>query len=796
MLLEELDVRIRGIVQGVGFRPMVYRVAKSFQLKGEVINDAEGVLIRLSVNRQILQDFLQRMRNELPPLAEIKSIEITQAIEEKYYEDFYICESESQHGVTEITADAATCIACLDEVSDPNQRRHLYPFTNCTHCGPRLSIVEGIPYDRVNTTMVPFEMCNNCFIEYTSPIDRRFHAQPIGCHHCGPQLHIFQNKKVIEDYPGDSVARTKYQFNLIHQALKDGKVIAIKGIGGFHLCCDGTNEEAVALLRYRKHRYAKPFALMCHDIPTIERYCEVSVEERNTLKGPSAPIVLLQECKTDNAHPELAKSIAPGSNLLGFMLPYTPLHTLICQKFELPLVMTSGNLSGEPQIIGNQEAIEKLANIVDLIIFHDREIANRIDDSVVRFISGKMRMMRRARGYAPKSIHLPVGFESSDQVLAYGAELKSTFCLVKQGMAFISQHQGDLENLSTFDDYEKNLQLYKQLFQFDTKYIAHDKHPEYLSTKLAIEHALENDVDRYEIQHHHAHVASAMAENNISLEHGQILGIALDGLGLGADNTFWGGEFLLADYTQAQRIASFTSIAMPGGTQAIKQPWRNTYAHIVNCMSWEEFAQQYAELELTGFLHTMPHNTLHTMLQRDVNSPKASSVGRLFDAVAGALGLSPERVQFEGQAAIELEMLVDTNQVFQLSKEQAYQFTLNKTDSQSNNFIEINTPGLWPQLLGDLASKQSHQQIATKFHAGLIYAITDCVLTLLETYKFTDVALSGGCFQNGILLQGVERVLKEQGLNCLSHSLVPANDGGISLGQAAIAAARIIKNYK
>ncbi|HIG65544.1 MAG TPA: carbamoyltransferase HypF [Methyloprofundus sp.] len=810
-MVENQEVRVRGTVQGVGFRPTVYRLAIECQLNGEVSNDSDGVLVRLSGVQENIQRFLCRLRTEAPPLAKIDAIESLVINDNWQYKDFSISQSCNSQGQTEITADATCCSACLGEVFDPNERRYLYPFTNCTHCGPRLSIVQGIPYDRSNTTMQSFPLCSDCEKEYLNPLDRRFHAQPVACHKCGPKLFIHSEENVaIGTDVSDSSNEEQSLHSLfrINQALKAGKIVAIKGLGGFHLCCDAYNHQAVSLLRKRKQRYAKPFALMSHDLNCIKQHCDLSAQEIEALESSAAPIVLLkqrEQCGDDVS--ELSSTITPGSKLMGFMLPYTPLHNIICRQFDGPLVMTSGNLSGDPQIIENDEAIEKLIGIADLIVYHDRDIANRIDDSVLRFVSGRPRLMRRARGYAPRSIAMPEGFQQAGNILAYGAELKSTFCLLQKGVAILSQHQGDLENLSTFDDYEHNLALYKQLFEFTPDYLAFDKHPEYLSTKLARLDAEEQQLTSHEVQHHHAHIASAMVENQISLSHAPVLGIALDGLGFGGDNTLWGGEFLLADYCDYQRVARFKPVAMPGASQAVKQPWRNTYAHILNAMSWDDFSSRYGNTELAAFFTRMPIATLEAMLSKQLNCPVASSAGRLFDAVAGAIGLNAEQVQFEGQAAIELEMLVDADAVTQQRVGEAYRFAIEQSENSNaeilgegisaaatptslTTLINLNASGMWPQLLDDLQKGVSKSDIATRFHAGLIDGIINVVDQLSQNHSFADVALSGGCLQNAILLSGLEQRLRQRGFNCLSHCQVPANDGGIALGQAAIAAAR------
>jgi len=795
VVVENQEVRVRGTVQGVGFRPTVYRLAIECQLKGEVFNDGSGVLIRLCGSRDELQLFFHRLKTEAPPLSRIDAIEVLTVSDEWQYDDFSIRHSDHGHNNTEVTADAASCQACLDEVFNPDERRYYYPFTNCTHCGPRLSIVRSIPYDRSNTTMDKFPMCKVCGEEYQNPRDRRFHAQPVACHQCGPKLAIYSEDE-ISKVADKNIEEQSFQYlQQINSALMVGKIVAIKGLGGFHLCCDASNHQVVSLLRERKQRYAKPFALMSHDLDTIAQYCHLSELEKETLQSSAAPIVLLEQKQENNGLPILSNAIAPGSHLVGFMLPYTPLHSLISHQFSKPLVMTSGNLSGEPQIIENREAIDRLSGIADLIVYHDRDIANRIDDSVVRCVAGRVRILRRARGYAPRSIILPNGFEKSDAILAYGAQSKSTFCLVQQGAAILSQHQGDLENLTTFEDYEKNISLYQELYQFEPRYLVIDKHPEYLSSKLANKHAEQLALERIEVQHHHAHIASAMAENQLVREHNPVLGVALDGLGFGEDGTFWGAEFLLADYCDFKRLASFTPVAMPGAAKAINQPWRNSLAHILNSMTWDEFTNCYAATEIAKLFNQQPTVTLQAMLAKGLNCPEASSAGRLFDAVAAAIGLSAESVQFEGQAAIELEMLVDAEMVFAGQVEKPYSFTIEQQQNQQANdpLMRINAKSIWPSLLNDIKQGVSQRVIASRFHAGLICVLVDVIACLAKQFTFKDVVLSGGCLQNRVLLEGLEQQLIKRQFTCLSHARVPANDGGIALGQAVIAAARIAR---
>ncbi len=834
-VLETHEIRVRGTVQGVGFRPTVFRLASEESLVGEVFNDSEGVLIRISGCPGKLSNFVHQLNVESPPLAKIDAIESIALKEFIKFPDFRINDSAQGNVSTEVSSDAATCSACLEELFNPSEHRYRYPFINCTHCGPRISIVKRIPYDRENSTMAPFAMCQYCLNEYQNPLDRRFHAQPIACFDCGPQIKIayindedvqleslsaeftaLRNVQLERDLTSNKNSKqtSKHSIteSILHQvdsALHEGMVVAIRGLGGFHLCCDASNHDAVKALRFRKQRYAKPFALMTHSLKLVESYCHVSSVEREQLTSNVAPIVLLDrlsdaaqkgsskksDTSTHHERPTLSVDIAPGSNLYGFMMPYTPLHWLIAERFGKPLVMTSGNLSKQPQIIDNQEAIEKLKGIADIVLYHDREIANRIDDSVVRFMAGEARVMRRARGFAPRSFMLPEGFEQSSDILACGAELKSTFCLVKDGKAMVSQHQGDLEDLSTFDDYAKNLELYRQLYEVEFKTIAVDLHPEYMSSKYATnELILEHHSKCIDVQHHHAHIASCLVENEVPLATPEVLGIALDGLGYGSDDTLWGGEFLLADYTSFKRIGRFKPIAMLGGAQAIKEPWRNTYAQIMNAMTWKDFIKTYSDVDLCTFLKSKPIDLLEKMLSEGINSPHASSCGRLFDAVAAAVGLCRETAQYEGQGAIELEMQVDgfNHYCTDMHSFNAYSITVEHQEDFSK-LIEIDPAPMWPELLRDLQEKTDLSVISERFHRGLINAIFSTIEILCERHSITTVAMSGGCLQNKVILEGLTMKAQQAGLTCLSQRYFPANDGGISLGQAAIAAAKLIK---
>ncbi len=773
-LRQTVEIRVRGTVQGVGFRPTVWRLARDAGLVGEVFNDGLGVLIRTTGQSGAISQFLTRLHTEAPPLSQIENVE-TQVLTLRDFEDFRIAESVNGENRTRVTADAAICAACLEEVLEPEERRYRYPFANCTHCGPRFSIVKEVPYDRVNTTMADFPMCELCRDEYRDPADRRFHAQPIACPTCGPTIWLERTNTAHVNGNGTA------PLDAVIDLLKSGSIVAIRGLGGFHLACDATSSEAVQRLRQRKHRYGKPFAVMARDLEMIRRYCNVSSAEANLLQSPEAPIVLLTA-----AGEKLPDGIAPGLNSIGFMLPYTPLHLLITRQIDRPLVMTSGNISDEPQVTSLDVARRGLRGIADAMLMHNREIANRIDDSVVRIAAGKPSLIRRARGYAPSAVPLPPGFERAPDLLAFGGELKATFCLVKGGAAILSQHQGDLEDVSTFEDYQKNLHLYSRIYDHEPRLLVADMHPEYLSAKLAKQRAAENNLPLLEVQHHYAHVASCLVENGVALDAPPVLGIAIDGLGYGEDGTIWGGEFLLADYRGYRRMAALKPVAMVGGVQAIREPWRNTYAHLVAGIGWGEFAEKFSSLELYRYLLTKPLSTVDRMLERGINVPPASSCGRLFDAVAAALGLCADHALFEGQGAMELEALAERWS----SEVEPYSFAITEQDA---GLLHLESFPMWYALLEDLARKTPVGQIAARFHRGLAQAIRDMVARIRSTNTSLDtVALTGGCFQNKLLLEEVVRLFRADGLSCLLHGKVPTNDGGLALGQAAIAAARHI----
>jgi hydrogenase maturation protein HypF len=781
-----VTIRVRGCVQGVGFRPTVWRIARDLGLVGEVLNDSEGVLVHLGGSHYDIAAFLEHLESEPPPLARIEHIDLT-AFTGPLPTEFRIAESVAGTAHTQVSPDAAVCAACAAEILDPFNRRYRYPFTNCTHCGPRLTIVRGIPYDRARTTMAPFAMCAQCAAEYDDPTDRRFHAEPTACHACGPRARLLRL---------DGRATSFDQYSMLDDAdavyglLRKGEIVAIKGLGGYHLACDATDAQAVARLRLRKQRDAKPFALMARDLDVIRRYCSVDADEAHALEGHEAPIVLLRA----NGPQQLPEEVAPGLATLGFMLPMTPLHLLVLRRMDAPVVMTSGNLSEEPQAIDDDDARTRLHAIADYALVHDRAIANRVDDSVVRIVAGRTRVLRRARGYAPASIALPPGFETTPPLLAMGGELKTTFCLVKGGAAVLSQHQGDLENAATYDDYRKNLALYAELYDHAPVALVADRHPEYLSSKLARERAAREQIGLIEVQHHHAHVAACLAENVRALTAPPVLGIVLDGVGWGDDGTLWGGEFLLANYREYTRLATFKPVAMPGGAQAVREPWRNLYAHLMAEMGWAAFTSNFAALAAHAFLAAKPRATLDTMIGRNLNSPRASSCGRLFDAVAAAVGVCRERQAYEGEAAMQLEALVDATTLRDEDEQLAYPFAIPRLRSNALPYVE--PLAMWNAVLGDLILKTPVPVIAARFHKGLAKVLVTMATKLAgrddeDGPRFDTVALSGGCFQNRVLFEECLRRLEAAGFCVLTHARIPANDGGLALGQAAIGAAHL-----
>jgi hydrogenase maturation protein HypF len=768
---------VQGQVQGVGFRPTVWRIATELGLTGDVRNTGQGVEIRL-FGRE-LDRFAERLVQEAPALARLDAIERA-PLDGASPERFAIAPSDDGALRVCVTPDTATCPECLAEIRDPFARRYRYPFANCTNCGPRFSIIDGRPYDRAKTTMRAFAICEECRSEYEAPADRRFHAQPIACHVCGPRASIERLGPGAVHHEAFSMLD---DVDAAGAMIMNGHIVAVKGIGGFHLACDATNEAAVLRLRAGKRRRSKAFALMARDIGVVRRYCEVSGQEEALLQSAAAPIVILR-----TRGEKLPDGVAPGLDRLGFMLPYTPLHHLVLRRMTRPVVMTSGNISGQPQCIDNDDARRRLTGVADFALMHDRDIANRIDDSVVRVDLDQPSMLRRARGYAPSAIPLPCGFDKNLQALALGAELKNAFCLVKNGEAILSQHMGDLEDAATDAEVAHNLDLYRELYDHAPQIVAVDAHPDYRSTARGRALADAAGAALVETQHHHAHVAACMAENGVPLKGAAALGVALDGTGFGPDGTIWGGEFLACTYTGAERLGCFKPVALPGGAQAIREPWRNAYAHLMAQMGWAEFAMNFDGLDLFAKMSALPRPTLDAMIAKGVNTPLSSSCGRLFDAAAAMCGLAWDRQDHEAQAAMAFEAAIDASALNE-PEDLAYPFSIPRLGGQGMPYIE--PLAAWRALLGDLLLATPVGVIAARFHRGLARAVVAMVDKLSgERRRFSQVALTGGCFQNATLFALVHRALEARGFEVLSHRKTPSNDGGLALGQVVIALAQ------
>ncbi len=756
-------IRVRGQVQGVGFRPHVWRIALELGLGGHVLNDGAGVAIEAWGEVAALEVLLDRIGSRAPPMAAIRSVVWRPLSGSPATGPFRIVESGSGPVTTGVAPDAATCARCLADVFDPDDRRQGYAFTNCTDCGPRLSIVNAVPYDRSGTSMASFEMCPACTAEYHDPFDRRFHAQPNACPVCGPKLWV-------EDRAGpitcdDPVAE-------IASFLRAGGIAAIKGIGGFHLACDASDPEVLCRLRSRKRRPAKPFAVMARDIGQIRRFATFGGAESALLASSAAPVVLL-----DKGGQDLASGVAPGQSRIGFMLPYTPLHHLLLRLLDGPIVLTSGNPSGEPQAIDNETARTRLAPIADLWLLHDRDIVNRQDDSVLRLDACGPAVLRRARGFAPAALAVPCDQVSA--ILAMGAELKSTFCMLRAGEAIPSQHLGDLEDATSFAAYRDAVDLYRKLFRFEPECIAVDLHPDYLSTQWGETIAAETGARLLKVQHHHAHMASCLAEHGLAPGDETAIGVILDGFGLGADGTIWGGEFLVGGYAEVRRAARFAPVAVPGGAQAARQPWRNTVAHLAAAFG-ENWQDRIARTPLRGRLLARPLETIQRMIDRGVNAPVSSSAARLFEAVAAAVGLCPGGQSYEGQAAMELEALA----LPYLATAGGYPVSV----EAEGGITELSWAPLWNALISDLERSVSPGAIAARFHLGLAAAVAGIAARIAGETGIRRVALSGGVMQNRVLLGSMVHRMTGDGLDVLVHERVPANDGGLSLGQTMIAA--------
>jgi hydrogenase maturation protein HypF len=746
-------VEVNGIVQGVGFRPFIFQLANRYKIKGEVANTSSGVSIHIEGIKQNIESFCRDLSEKPPPLAHITEVSFyDEPVND--YKDFSIVDSKGQAVMTTlISPDMSVCDDCISELFDPHDRRFQYPFINCTNCGPRYTIIDDIPYDRPKTSMKHFTMCPICQEEYDGPENRRFHAQPNACKDCGPHISLYDNarKKVETNNPIEKAAKL----------LKQGDIVAVKGLGGFHLAADAENDKAVARLRKRKHREEKPLAIMSCDVENIQKYAQVEPEEEKLLTSPQRPIVLLKK-KAPNS---ISEGVAPRNRYFGAMLPYTPLHYLLLSHNFTALVMTSGNLSEEPIAIDNEDAFDRLSNIADYFLIHNRDIYLRSDDSIVRKSAGFTRFIRRSRGYVPMPVFLNKKVPS---ILACGAELKNTICLTKGNHAFLSQHIGDLENLASYEFFQLTIRHMKRTLDINPEIIAFDLHPDYLSTRYAEE---QQDIQKIQVQHHHAHIVSAMAENMLD---GPVIGLSFDGTGYGSDGTIWGGEILFAEIEKFSRAAHFAYVPMPGSAAAIKEPWRMALSYL-----YDAFGEGFWDLDLP-ILKRIDHNKIKIiveMISKQINSPHTSSLGRLFDGIAAITGIR-NHVVFEGQAAMELEMLAGK------TANEIYDYTW-----ESGEIYQIKTEPIIRGIVDDMQTGFSPAEISGKFHQTLINMFTRLCGLIREDTGLSRVVLSGGVFQNSILLSGLIKALKEKNFQVFTHSKVPANDGGISLGQAMVAAA-------
>ena len=745
---------VNGIVQGVGFRPFVYQLALHYELNGDIANTSSGVIIHIEGSKQKIKAFVHDLGEKSPRLAQIT--EISSSHEPVIgYKEFTIRTSRKESSQsTLISPDMAICDDCLHELFDPKNRRYQYPFINCTNCGPRYTIIDDIPYDRPNTSMKHFKMCPKCRKEYDDPADRRFHAQPNACEICGPSVSLYDNRR-IPVLAHDPVKRTV-------DLLKQGHIVAIKGLGGFHLTVDAGNNDAVIRLRCRKHRKEKPFALMSYDLERIRKYAYIEPDEEVILSSPQCPIVLLRKKEPNPLSPE----ISPFNKNFGTMLPYTPLHYLLLRSDFTALVMTSGNISEEPISIDNDEAFERLGAIADYFLIHNRDIYLCCDDSIVRRMDGATRFIRRSRGHIPTPVFLK---EEIPQILACGAELKNTICLIKGKNAFISQHIGDLKNFETYRFLELTVQHMKQILDIDPQIVAYDLHPDYLSTHYARK---QKEMKKIAVQHHHAHIVSCMAENRLD---GPVLGLSFDGTGYGTDGRIWGGEVLIVEAHQFTRAAHLVYLPMPGGQAAIKEPWRMAVGYLFNA-----FGEAFHDLDLKLFqeLEKEKIKIILEMISKQVNSPQTSSLGRLFDGIAAILGIR-NKVAYEGQAAMELEMAIREE------TEECYNYEWER----GKDLRRIQVHPIIRGVVKDIENNLPVSDISAKFHTTLVRLFSELCAILRKETDLNRVVLSGGVFQNATLLAGLRNALKDKGFQVFTHSLVPTNDGGISLGQAVVAAA-------
>jgi hydrogenase maturation protein HypF len=769
---QQRQVNITGLVQGVGFRPYVWHLAHKHQLKGEVLNHGQGVSIIIDGRDTDCAAFLSELSNQPPPLARLDSVTVETSTVNKTFDDFTIVNTEYSGVEVAIVADAATCPMCLSDIQDPGNRRYQYPFTNCTHCGPRYSIVKGLPYDREQTSMAAFSMCPECQAEYDHPADRRFHAQPNACATCGPEVWL-------SNAAGDFIPCDE-PLNKAAAMIRAGLILAIKGIGGYQLVCDATNPEAIRLLRERKSRPAKPFAIMASSVSQIKQYCDVSNEEQEVLHSSAAPIVLLQQ--HDN---HLPAEIAPGHQRLGFVLPYSPLHHILMAQLDKPIIFTSGNRSGLPQCTDNNQAEEKLSGYVDAFVHHNRDIVNRVDDSVVSLFQGKPYFLRRSRGYAPTSMTSSQCLASPNAILACGSQMKNTFSLYQRNHLICSQYIGDLDSATSVDDYQAQIGRQCELFEFTPEVIAVDMHPEYQATKYGIELAKAQQLPVIEVQHHHAHLAACLFDNNHQPEHGKVIGLVMDGLGYGPDNSIWGGELLVGDYLGYERLGAINSVLMPGATQAILQPWRMLLAHLFQAHKAEAFDWQL--IQAMPIFEGKPLPQMTQMLTRKMNSPETSSCGRLFDAVAALLGICPDKITYEGQAAIELQQAA---MAVKSLEDDGYKMSIHQTGNQ----MILESHSLWQDIMTDINAGVDKAVISYRFHCGLAKTLTEMASIACQQLRLSRVALCGGVFQNELLLKLCLSYLADADLIPYIHQSLPANDACISVGQAVIAAETLRRN--
>jgi len=773
---QRVRIAIKGAVQGVGFRPFVYRLATSLQLAGWVSNSPDGVVIEAEGRETAVREFLVRLPKERPPRSFIQSLEPT-FLDIAGFARFDIRPSlESGSPSALVLPDIALCDDCLRELLDPADRRHRYPFINCTNCGPRFSIIERLPYDRPNTTMKAFEMCDQCRREYEDPMDRRFHAQPNACPRCGPHLALWDGDGRVRD-THDAALRAAAR------AIRDGRIVAVKGLGGFQFVVDARNDGAVARLRARKVREEKPFALMYPSLDRARADCEVSPLEERLLLSAESPIVLLRRrarrrASSDVRSPQsgatsgaghrtsddVVDEVAPGNPDLGVMLAYTPLHHLLLRELEFPIVATSGNLSDEPICTDERDALDRLAGIADLFLVHDRPIARHVDDSVARVVLGREMVLRRARGYAP----LPVGVAGAGQpVLAVGAHLKNTIAASVGSQVFLSQHIGDLETEQAFRAFRQVIEDFSRLYAFTPSIVACDAHPDYLSSG----YARESGIARVQVQHHEAHVLACMAENELTPP---LLGVSWDGTGLGTDGTVWGGEFLLVTDRGCERRASLRTFALPGGDRAVKEPRRSALGVLFEAFGEE--ALGWSHLPSVAAFGTSELKVLGGMLARGVSAPRTSSAGRLFDAVASLAGLH-QRVRFEGQAAMALQFAADAR-----VEDDGYHIPAGQGLGPADGLVLDWAPML-RQILGDLGQRVPVGTISARFHGALVGAI----VAVAARVGHERVALTGGCFQNALLLERAVGRLRAAGFRPYWHQRIPPNDGGIALGQVVAA---------